>query len=442
MAQKVTFAFGAPDEARELATFDGSRKAIRYLVVVLTILICGWLAAPVPMVSATTIYDFTLIATSNTGTIHNLGVPSINDSGAVAFQASLTAGGYGVFTGSGGPLTTIVNSNDGVFNTFSLGAQPMINNAGTVAFFGQLNPGADGNPSSTSATNGLFTGAGGAITTIVLADGTTFSSVSFIPSINNSGVVAFQAGLAAGGQGIFTGDGTTTKTITTSTTNVFGNPDINSAGTVAYWERMGTFPGPFTFGVFRSDGTTTTTIAQTGSGFFSFGSGSAAPKINDDGTVAFTGVQLGRQGIYTVSGGSVTTVVDSFGTSPFSISFATSNFSLNDAGEVAFLSDLKAGGTGIFTGSDPINDKVIQTGDPLFGSTVANVAFHTNLNFSYYNDGGLNDNGALAFFAQLSDGRQVIAVATPERAVPEPSTILLLGAGLAGVGLLRRRFKR
>ena len=414
---------------------------IRSLVIVgLGVLVCGWVAAPAPAFGAT-IYDFTLIATSNTGPLHNLGVPSINDSGAVAFQASLTAGGNAVFTGSGGPLTTIVNSNGGVFNTFSLGAQPMINNSGTVAFFGQLNPGAAGNPSSTSATNGIFTGNGTTITTIALADGSTYSSVSFIPSINNTGVVAFQAGLAAGGQGIFTGNGTTTNTIITTSTNVLGNPDINDAGTVAYWERMGTFPGPFTFGVFSSDGTTTTTIAQTGSGFFLFGSGTASPKINDDGTVAFTAVSLGLQGIDTGSGGPLTDIVDSSG--PFSISFATSNFSLNDSGELAFISNLKAGGTGIFTGPDPVNDKVIETGDPLFGSTVANVAFHTNLNFSSSNDGGLNDNGALAFWATLSDGRQVVVVATPETVtVPEPSTLFLIGFGLPGFGLLRKKFRK
>ena len=409
-------------------------------IVVVGVLACGWVAAPVPALAAT-IYDFTLIATSNTGAIHNVGVPAINDSGAVAFQASLSAGGFAVFRGSGGALTTIVNSNDGVFNTFSLGAQPMINNSGTVAFFGQLNPGAPGNPSSTSATNGIFTGNGTTITPIALADGSTYSSISFVPSINNNGVVAFQAGLAAGGQGIFTGDGTTTNTIVTTSTNVLGIPDINDAGTVAYWERMGTFPGPFTFGVFSSDGTTTTTIAQTGSGFFIFGSGTASPKINDNGTVGFTAVSLGLQGIYTGSGGALTDVVDSSG--PFNISFATSNFSLNDSGEVAFLSDLKAGGTGIFTGPDPVNDKVIETGDPLFGSTVANVAFHTNLNFSASNDGGLNDNGALAFWASLTDGRQVVVVATPESAaVPEPSTFLLIGAGLAGLGVLKKKSRK
>jgi len=40
----------------------------------------------------------------------------------------------------------------------------------------------------------------------------------------------------------------------------------------------------------------------------------------------------------------------------------------------------------------------------------------------------------------LNQGVDNISISTT--AVPEPSTILLLGAGLAGVGLLRRRFKR
>ncbi len=41
---------------------------------------------------------------------------------------------------------------------------------------------------------------------------------------------------------------------------------------------------------------------------------------------------------------------------------------------VVFLADLDDGGKGIFTGPDPISDKVIAIGDPLFGSTVTQLA--------------------------------------------------------------------
>jgi hypothetical protein len=63
---------------------------------------------------------------------------------------------------------------------------------------------------------------------------------------------------------------------------------------------------------------------------------------------------------------------------------------------------LPAGPSGIFTGAVLSAGTVIRTGDPLFGSTVVEI-----------NLGGLNNRGEIAFRAVLSNGRQVIGVATP-----------------------------
>ena len=49
---------------------------------------------------------------------------------------------------------------------------------------------------------------------------------------------------------------------------------------------------------------------------------------------------------------------------------------------------------GIFVGPDPMNDRVIATGDTLDGSTVQNLIFCEE---------GLSDSGELAFVAQLAD---------------------------------------
>ncbi len=49
---------------------------------------------------------------------------------------------------------------------------------------------------------------------------------------------------------------------------------------------------------------------------------------------------------------------------------------------------------------------------------------------------------ALALAAFLGSGVFSLANAQPPIAVPEPSTFLLLGVGLAGVGILRRRVKK
>jgi len=58
-------------------------------------------------------------------------------------------------------------------------------------------------------------------------------------------------------------------------------------------------------------------------------------------------------------------------------------------------------------------------------------------------DGGLTDtdNNAADFFTGPPNPRNTASpLNTPS--ISEPSTFLLLGAGLAGVGLLRRRFKK
>jgi len=74
---------------------------------------------------------------------------------------------------------------------------------------------------------------------------------------------------------------------------------------------------------------------------------------------------------------------------------------INARGEVGYLG-LTTEAFGILTGSDPIANLVIRQGDPLFGSTVQSLRF-----------GGINGAGKIVFLAGLSDGRQVVVVASP-----------------------------
>ena len=91
---------------------------------------------------------------------------------------------------------------------------------------------------------------------------------------------------------------------------------------------------------------------------------------------------------------------------------------------------------GIFTGPDLSADRVIGTGDPLFGSTVALTRPTNSLRpINTWLD--MNDSGQIAFRYQLADGRRGIAVATP---LPEPGSALLLAAG--AVVLMKRTRRR
>jgi hypothetical protein len=106
----------------------------------------------------------------------------------------------------------------------------------------------------------------------------------------------------------------------------------------------------------------------------------------------------------------------------------TNQVAINDL--TAFFAARRPDGTTPFIGYTDFWDPngavlpLIRVGDPLDGSTVESLRFDKD---------GLNDNGALAFYAQLSDGRSGFYLAN----VPEPS-LLGVPAMLAAL-LLRRR---
>lgn len=158
------------------------------------------------------------------------------------------------------------------------------------------------------------------------------------------------------------------------------------------------------------------------------------PSINDVGTVAFrAGLDAGGEGIFTSSGGSITTIADSSG-----LFSSFRSVSINNSGMLAFEANLDSGGFGIFTGTNPIADKVVAIGDPLFGSTVTFLGA--------FGQEGLNDAGEVAFFANLADGTSGIFraesedISTPPETVPEPaSTLGLLAFGALGAGAVLKR---
>ncbi|HEY9794669.1 MAG TPA: choice-of-anchor tandem repeat NxxGxxAF-containing protein [Leptolyngbyaceae cyanobacterium] len=361
--------------------------------------------------------------------------PVINNGGTVAFLTNLDTGGAGIFTGSGGATTTIAIANDrGRFGTFGMfDSPPALNDEGTVAFLAILNSGV---PRSFFG-GGLFTSNGGSTTFI--ADN-NLRIVPFLgdPAINNEGTIAITALLPGESDRLFTVSGGATTLITDNSGpfSGFGSTAINDAGTVAFLASLDEGGN----GIFTTSGGAITTIADS-SGPFGFLLGTA---LNNAGTVAFSAFRDfqdfleggGGGGIFTSSGGVTTNIADNTG--PFR-TFGSGLPAINDAGTVAFLASLDEGGSGIFTGPNPVTDKVIATGDSLFGSTV------TSLSFNRFSSKGLNNAGQLTFFAQLADGSSGIFRADPEstpepQPVPEPASVLnLLAVGALGIGTWRKR---
>jgi hypothetical protein len=325
-------------------------------------------------------YTFTKIADCS-GVFANFGGgTSINAQGTVAFLANLDAGGQGIFTGKGGPITTIVDNSQsfGSFGLFgNFGGQPSINNAGIVAFTADFRGGG----------KGILTGSGGPLTLILIADNSGFSSFEGPVAINARGTVAFAASFRTGGGGIFTSnDGALTTVVDTSTFpgGLGAIPSINAKGTVAFWGQRSASDQ----GIFTGTGGPLATIADTSGTFASF----INPAINNPGKVAFQAtLDAGGEGIFVGSRRRLTTVADS--TDGF-FGFANAA-AINARGTVAFLGLLSASAAGIFTGPDPIADKVIAAGDLLFGSEVTTLGLSTQ---------SLNNAGQIAFFASSVDG--------------------------------------
>jgi hypothetical protein len=249
------------------------------------------------------------------------------------------------------------------------------------------------------------------------------------PSINSAGTVALTAQSGVFSKYVMTGTGGSLTTIANNVGGGSGNFNsganvtaINDSGTVAF---RGTTPDPNDFArIWTGGGGPLTAVFNPVGPPFANGFGQGGVSVNASGNVAFHAfLDAGGEGIFLGNGGTATTVADSSG--PFSSFFTDA--AVNDADTVAFIGFLDAGGYGIFTGPDPVANKIVAIGDPLFGSTV------NALNIGNF---AINDLGQVAFFYNLTDGRNGLAIATP---VPEPSSLALVAGGVAAAAAVRRR---
>ena len=220
--------------------------------------------------------------------------------------------------------------------------------------------------------------AGGTLVTVAESTG-PYASFAGFTNINDTGTVAFQAALDAGGFGAFTGSGGAVTTLADSSgilSTSISNPSINSLGLCA--------------------------IAA--------------------------GLDAGGTGLFTGNGGALNTIATSSG--PFNTFTTTTGNgpSINTAGKIIFRAVPDSGPDGFYDGPNPATNKVIALGDPLGGAGVT-VSSLSALS------GRMNDNGQFVFFVSLSDGRNAIFRADP---IPEPATVLVVAPAM----LLRPRRRR
>lgn len=299
-------------------------------------------------------------------------------------------------------VRTVVNEDVAGFR--SLGRNPKINDKGQVSFWARGQ--APGSGEVIASTNG------GPVTVIARTQpaGQHAGEYRFFgvdTTINNSGTVAFRGELDNGDLGMWSGSGGPVTTHYLRSEGRFGGSfsgvSINDEGQIAFEERSGGQNG-----IFRGAAGQFTTIASAA------GHSSHSPSINGSGTVAFHDTSFDANGqvfsVLTGSGGPLTTVADSTG--PYS-SFPFKGPAINDSGTVAFKAELDSdsfpGPSGVFTGPDPVADRVIGTGDILDGEPVSDVVFCED---------GLNNAGQLAFTAYFEDPATFERTAAVYRATP------------------------
>ena len=315
-------------------------------------------------------------------------MPAINNVLAVAFESRGTDFvSESVCRWYNGQLTVIATSADKIHRRF--GDIVVINSDGRVGFTSGF---VSGNDSI------IATGDGGPLTVVASANAAGLIGGQFLPisAINERGDVvflAFRKGFSS--QAIFMGNGgPLTPVVDTATNSSFtglGNAAINAAGRVVFQG----FLREGTAGLFVSDKSVTDVIDTTNPNINGF----LDPVINNNGTVGSAAFLTGGgQAAFTANARVITARTD--GTSFSNID----NVGINNSGDVAFSATKAAGRDGIFVerSSDSHPEAVIETGDPLFGSTVVALSIGR---FS------LNDSGWIAFRYQLADGRTGIALA-------------------------------
>ena len=336
-------------------------------------------------------YRFTTLVDSQDGLVPTR-CPAINGLGTVAVLVEDTVLGFDKLITKRGardePVVVAHTERVANYPTFcdngltQITSNASINELGEVAFQGNLRrlttEAACATPVQTDTPRqGVFLGVGGPLTTIAHTNnlpGRDFISEFIVAdvSVNSFGKVALAIelrGLPLFDQGLFVGSkrGTFEERFRNSTSE-FDSPSsrmsLNELGQIAFQDSGIVLSNP--------DGTFRRIFDSSATGLAVFD-----PSLNIFGRVAVTGFTFDDPqvtGIFTSRGGPVTTVADNTG--------RYSSFgrpSLNDLGQVVFTADLDEFGPngfplqGVFTGPNPVRDKVLQSGDIYAGVPVSSV---------------------------------------------------------------------
>ncbi len=230
--------------------------------------------------------------------------------------------------------------------------------------------------------------------TVIATTGDRFSAFApYVASVNDAGVVAFQAALHGGITGVFTGDGGPVSQAVAPPViaAVTSHPDVNGSGALSFYgELAGGRQGVFLI----RDGRLTT-LADTRGPFASIGP--LGPTMNDDGVVAFRGDRRkGGSGIFLAEGDPISTVADADG--PWSRFHGLPV--INGSGTVVFRADRKDGVEGVYAARAGSIRAVVETGEAF-----AEIGHFPTV----------NDRGTVAFVATRRSGELGIFTADDDR---------------------------
>jgi Putative Ig domain len=376
-------------------------------------------------------YNFTKIVDSTDGFAGLYGGLSLNDQGTIAFYSEQSSAvGYGIYLAKGGQINLVATASSVGQTGLEI---PSIDSSGNV-YSVALSVGyfASG---LQIITGGVYRWGGGGNAQRLLPFGDSFGDIngpyitSSTLSVNASGSVSFigayvndvedsgygfsQPVILRLDGGSFAGIAETNNQLAASPFDYFyTDPVINSAGEIAFGAVLHpSYQGQRSIVVASGPGSFTTVATSNESPSDSLFFPAA---INDDGTVLIESSDptQGYQ-IYKAGGGRLIDVVDTSG--GFGELYSPE---MNNAGTVVFKATLDTGQDGIFTGRDPIADKVIESGDTLFGKQVQSSG-------RFQNSLAINNSGQIAFSVEFTDGTWGIYLATPRRP-------LLLLPGIAG----------